>query len=167
MERAKTRRRGEHHHVGRGDGVFIGVEADEHRVLVHLDFLFVFLLQVIEAPLQLVFEDIGHGHQFDAATGAEGLIRRAGTAPPAANERQPKGVAGRSAEGEALDWQRAEERAAGDGGGGGFKENPAIDLAGARWVDWLVHVCLSSLSFFDVHPTADYSRGGKADGYGG
>jgi len=38
--------------------VFIGVEADEHRVLVHLDLLFMFLLQVIEAPLQLVLEDI-------------------------------------------------------------------------------------------------------------
>src|SRR6266567_2200085 len=134
MERAKARRRGEHHHVGRGDGVLIGVEADKHRILIHFDLFFLRLLKIVEAALQLVLENIGHSNQFDPTAGAEGLVRCLGTAPPAANERQPKGVAGRSAEGEALDWQCSEERAAAAAVEEGLRKVRRLTLPGPVWL---------------------------------
>ena len=124
MNRTKTRRGRQDYHIGQRDGLFVGIEADKLMFFGNLDAVRVLLFQVPQAPLQMVFKHIRHGHEFDPAGGAERLIGRARTATAAANERDSQSVAP-GGKGAAFESQAAEQCPAGNGGGSFLEEFPA------------------------------------------
>jgi len=93
---------------------FVSIEADEFVVLRHFNFLFMFVLEVLEAALHVVFMNIRNGHQLHALAGTERLARRARARRPCQRARFSS-VAGRSRVRETFDGQRAERRRARDG----------------------------------------------------
>ena len=97
VDPAEGRRRGKNHHVARLQTIHrlpVAVEADELAVLGYVDLVAALLLQLLEASLETVLKDVGHGDQFDrAAGGGQGVGRRAGAAPAAADQRDPNRIA--------------------------------------------------------------------------
>jgi hypothetical protein len=116
MNRAKTWRGSEDDDIGGGDGLLVALKANELRVIFHIDFVLVLLLEVAQRALGPVFKGVGHGHQFDIAGGAQGLVRCAGTAATAAHECDPQCVARRDGSvGKPFNRQRAQQCATGNG----------------------------------------------------
>jgi hypothetical protein len=86
MNRTETRRRRQDHDVGEGDGVLVGVEADEFVFFGHVDFVGVLFFEVLKAAVEAVAEGVTHGDDFGFAVGGKGLIGGAGAAAAAADE---------------------------------------------------------------------------------
>ena len=75
------------------DGLLVGVEAQEHPLRRNVDLVAEHLLQPLVAPLLTLFEDVGHGVQFDRAAGrGERVGHRARAAIAAAHQGQADGV---------------------------------------------------------------------------
>ena len=88
--RPVARRRGQQHHVDVGrQHLLIGVEADEVMVGIDLHLIrharIAGSADLAQRLLQVVFEDVAHGHQFHALIAVEELLRRCGAASAAAN----------------------------------------------------------------------------------
>ena len=126
----QSRRRRENNHVGGGDGLLVRLGSDEHVPLIHGDARVVLdgVADFFERSFHLVLEGIADGNKLGLGRRLERLRSRASATTAAADERDTDGVAGRSRVGETLNRQGAEQRAAREGGGGGFQKAAARKL---------------------------------------
>ena len=144
MDGTHSRRGGENDHVRLRNGLLVGVKADEDHVVLHLHGLLVLSLQILQRTPGLILECIGNRDQLHAFTTCiEGLICRAGTPTTGANQRDANRVAGRSAEGEALNGQSAQQGTAGHGSGGVLQETPARKIRMREGWLGIVHLLVS------------------------
>ena len=81
----KLRRTGDQHHVHAVDHLLVAVEAHEAVVVVHRHLLGMGLFEVIAGGLEVVGEDVTHGHQFHVGAGLEALVGGPGAASAAAD----------------------------------------------------------------------------------
>ena len=95
VDRAEGRRRGQKHDASRGhaiDGLPVGVHAQELAGGGHLELRRVLRVELVEAALEPVLEDVGHGDQPGRARGAQGLGGRAGASAAASDQGNGDGL---------------------------------------------------------------------------
>jgi hypothetical protein len=99
------------------DGVLKAIEADEAAILWDIDLPLEFATQRTKAALELVLEDVGHGHEFDRrAADGKCIGGSAGATTAATDERDFGGVIFGSVDEGDLDAGQC------GSGGGGFEE---------------------------------------------
>src|SRR5438874_1377250 len=87
MHRAEARRGSQHNHVHTAiDDLLVSVQADKTFVRRNFDLVCLALLQVLEAPLQLLLKNITHRSEDDIFVGVQRLVSRAGPTSPTADQ---------------------------------------------------------------------------------
>ena len=101
---AESRRRGQNHHIHQRDHLLISIETMEAALFGHVHLggdvhgvaggpvCEFFRGDGLEAAFDAVFKGIGHGHEFHALAGAQGLHSSTGSAATATNQADTDGV---------------------------------------------------------------------------
>ena len=74
------------------DDLLVGIQADEGSFGRDLDLIGMTLLEALQAVLELTIEDIAHGGQHDILVRVHRLAGRSGSASPATDQANAKGV---------------------------------------------------------------------------
>ena len=139
MDGPKPRRGGQQHDIHAAiDYFLIRVQADEALIRRHFNFIRVFLLQALQALLELIFEYVSHCGQHDVFVSVERLTGGAGTATTTTDQTNSKGFIVLFPEKSSRQNRRCGQCAADHSGG--FKKVPTCSNS----IGWRFHMRIIS-----------------------